>query len=154
MIVIPWLSLNIISMALNGPCYFYNYCLFRMLESKMINVYYDDRCPLCSREIEYYKKISPPAVINWCAIRKHISLLEKNGISYNESLKILHAAKTDGKIYRGVDAFILIWQQLSGWKWLARVVTLPVIYHFCTALYSIVAHWRFNSLEHCVLEQK
>jgi len=120
----------------------------------MISVFYDDRCPLCSREIEYYKKISPTTIINWCGISLHINTLEKHGVTYTESLKMLHAINAKGKTYRGVDAFILIWQQIPGWKWLARIVSLPVIYQVSKALYSVVARWRFNSLDHCVVQKK
>tara|TARA_R110002096_G_C14661614_1_gene728112 strand:- start:33555 stop:33932 length:378 start_codon:yes stop_codon:yes gene_type:complete len=115
----------------------------------MIKVFYDDRCPLCSKEIDYYKRIAPSTVIVWCGISQHISVLEKNDISYLESLKILHVINTEGKLYRGVDAFILIWQHIIGWRWFAKVVKLPLIYHVSKALYSIFAHWRFNRLTHC-----
>ena len=53
----------------------------------MIKVFYDDRCPLCSREINYYKRITPSADIVWHGIDQNINTLEKNGISYIESLK-------------------------------------------------------------------
>ena len=115
----------------------------------MISVFYDDRCTLCRREIEYYKKISYPDIISWCAISQHIYTLEKYGISYTEGLKILHAINAERKMCRGVDTFIFIWQQLSGWKWLARFIKLPIIYQISKALYSIFAHWRFNRLTHC-----
>ncbi|MDG1708209.1 MAG: DUF393 domain-containing protein [Emcibacteraceae bacterium] len=115
----------------------------------MIKVFYDDRCPLCSKEIEYYKKITPSADIVWCGISQNISTLEKNGISYIESLKIIHAINTEDKLYRGVDVFILIWQQIYGWRWFAKLVKLPLIYHASKALYSIFAQWRFNRLNHC-----
>jgi predicted DCC family thiol-disulfide oxidoreductase YuxK len=115
----------------------------------MIKVFYDDRCLLCLREIEYYKKISPPAIINWCGINQNISLLEKHGISYIESLKMLHAINAEGKIYCGIDSFIIIWQQLAGWKWLARLIKLPVIYQVSKYLYRVFAIWRFNRLTYC-----
>ena len=60
----------------------------------MISVFYDDGCPLCRREIEYYKKISSPDIISWCAISQHIYTLEKYGISYTEGLKILDDGNT------------------------------------------------------------
>ena len=116
--------------------------------TSMIKVFYDDRCPLCIREINYYKRITPSADIVWRGIDQNINTLEKNGISYIESLKILHVINTEGKLYRGVDAFILIWQQLSGWRWFAKIVKLPVIYHVSKTLYSIFARWRFNQLTH------
>lgn len=121
---------------------------------KMIKVFYDDRCPLCRREIEYYKKISPPAVIHWCGISQNTPTLEQHSISYTESLKILHAINTENKMHKGVDAFILIWQQLPGWRWLAKLVALPLIYQVMKVIYSIFARWRFKKLDHCVLEKR
>ena len=120
----------------------------------MITVFYDDRCPLCRREIEYYKNKSASATINWCGISQHICTLEKHGVSYLASLKMLHAINAEGKICRGIDAFILIWQQLAGWKWLAWLINLPVIYRASKELYSIFAHWRFNGLSYCEIEKK
>ncbi|MBT5185771.1 MAG: DUF393 domain-containing protein [Kordiimonadaceae bacterium] len=120
----------------------------------MIKVFFDDRCPICSREIDYYKRITPSADIVWCGISQHISTLEKNGISYIESLKVIHAINTENKHFRGVDVFILIWQQTSNWRWFAKIVKLPVIYHVSKALYSIFAHWRFNRLPLCKIGNK
>jgi predicted DCC family thiol-disulfide oxidoreductase YuxK len=118
----------------------------------MISVFYDDRCPICSREIDYYKKISPSSVIKFCGISHHLNTLEKNKISYKESLKIIHAINKEGQIFRGVDAFVLIWQQFTGWRWFAKFVKLPVIYQVIKALYNIFANWRFNRLAHCKLD--
>ncbi|MDG1858113.1 MAG: DUF393 domain-containing protein [Emcibacteraceae bacterium] len=115
----------------------------------MIKIFYDDRCSLCSREIDYYKRITPSADIVWCGISQNINTLEKNGISYLESLKNIHVINSEGKVYRGVDAFILIWRHIPGWRWFAKVVKLPLIYHLCRALYSIFTHWRFNRLTYC-----
>ena len=115
----------------------------------MINVFYDDRCPLCTREIEYYKKITPPSTINWYGISKHEETLKKHGISLIESLKLLHATNQEGKMKIGVDAFILIWQNLPRWNWLATVIKLPIIYQISGALYAFFAERRFNNLDHC-----
>ena len=34
----------------------------------MITIFYDDRCGMCSREINYYKKIAPKEVFDWAGI--------------------------------------------------------------------------------------
>lgn len=120
----------------------------------MIKVFYDDRCPLCRREIEYYKKISPATAINWCGISHNTQLLEQHCISNTESLKILHAINIENKMFKGVDAFILIWQQLPGWRWLAKFVALPIVYQVTKGIYRIFAHWRFKSLDHCEIEKR
>jgi len=118
----------------------------------MINVFYDDRCPLCRREIEYYKKLSAFTEINWSGISENILTLEKYGISYIESLKVLHAINEDNQMVYGVDTFILIWQQLPKWKWIAKFVELPLIYQLSKGIYRIFAKWRFKNLDHCTIE--
>jgi predicted DCC family thiol-disulfide oxidoreductase YuxK len=118
----------------------------------MINVFYDDRCPLCRREIEYYKKLSAFTEINWSGISENIPTLEKYGISHTESLKVLHAINEDNQMVYGVDTFILIWQQLPKWKWIAKFVELPLIYQLSKGIYRIFAKWRFKNLDHCTIE--
>lgn len=118
----------------------------------MINVFYDDRCPLCRREIEYYKKLSASTEIKWSGISENILTLEKYGISYIESLKVLHAINEDNQMVYGVDTFILIWQQLPKWKWIAKFVELPLIYQLSKGIYRIFAKWRFKNLDHCTIE--
>lgn len=118
----------------------------------MINVFYDDKCPLCRREIEYYKKLSASTEIKWSGISENILTLEKYGISYIESLKVLHAINEDNQMVYGVDTFILIWQQLPKWKWIAKFVELPLIYQLSKGIYRIFAKWRFKNLDHCTIE--
>ena len=118
----------------------------------MINVFYDDRCPLCRREIEYYKKLSALTKIKWSGISENIPTLEKYGISYTESLKVLHAINEDNQMVYGVDTFILIWRQLPKWKWLAKFVELPLIYQLSKGIYRVFAKLRFKNLDHCTIE--
>jgi predicted DCC family thiol-disulfide oxidoreductase YuxK len=119
----------------------------------MIKVFYDDKCNLCSREIEYYKKISKPSVINWCKLSQNKAELEKYAITYIQSLKMLHAVDSNGKLHIGIDAFIAIWQQLEGWKWIAKFISIPGFYQVSKNLYRRFANWRFNRLTHCVIER-
>lgn len=120
----------------------------------MIKVYYDDKCNLCCREIEYYKKISKSGTINWCKLSQHKNQLEKHGITYVQSLKMLHAADSSGKLHIGIDAFIIIWQQLATWKWIAKLISLPMFYQISKSLYRWFANWHFNRLQYCGIDQK
>ena len=102
--------------------------------------------------LEYYKKLSAFSEIKWSGISQNISTLEKYGIPHTESLKVLHAINEDNQMVYGVDTFILIWQQLPKWKWLAKFVGLPLIYQLSKGIYSIFAMWRFKNLDHCTIE--
>jgi len=99
----------------------------------MITVFYDDRCGVCAKEIAYYQKISPKGVFFWEGISKNQSTLQRLNIS----------------LYKGVDAFIKIWQYLPYFKWLSILVSLPIVYHSACWLYSFFAKYRFARLPHC-----
>ena len=65
-----------------------------------------------------------------------------------KALRRLHAQTTEGNIVEGVDAFCVIWKELSGWRWLGMFVSLPVVrdFGFC---YEKFADYRFSKLDHC-----
>lgn len=120
----------------------------------MITVFYDGKCGLCSKEINYYRNIAPDGVFNWQDITVSAEDLKKEGIRLCEGLKLLHAKDINGKIYIGVDAFILIWKQLKRWKLLAAIISLPLIRQATNFVYKIFASWRFKRLKHCQIALK
>ena len=93
----------------------------------MITVFYDGKCSLCYSEIEYYKRTAPEAVFEWVDITVDSSIIQKLGITYANGLKILHAQDSNGKLHIGVDAFLLIWRKIPGWRLLAIIVDIPII---------------------------
>ena len=129
--------------------------LLKKTQSKnMITVFFDGKCGLCSKEINYYRKIAPDGIFIWQDITKSADDLKANGISLSEGLKLVHTKDIDGKFYVGVDAFILIWKQLKGWHLLAIFVSLPIIKQIINFAYRIFANWRFKRLKHCQLAEK
>lgn len=50
----------------------------------MITVFYDGKCGLCSKEINYYRKIAPNDIFDWQDITKSADELKKEGISLTE----------------------------------------------------------------------
>lgn len=117
----------------------------------MITVFFDGKCGLCTREINYYRKIAPSGVFDWRDITGHTGDLEKHGISHVQALKQMRALDKDGQWHAGADAFILIWRQLSKWRVLAAVVALPGIRQIANLVYRLWAEWRFKRLTHCQL---
>lgn len=115
----------------------------------MIKVFYDGKCGLCRREIEYYKTIQSENIFEWIDITRDSSQIEKMGISYTDALKLLHVLDAKNDLHVGVDAFIIIWRHLKYFKTLSAFVALPVIKYFANFLYCIFAEWRFSKLSHC-----
>ena len=120
----------------------------------MITVFYDGKCGLCSKEINYYRKIAPSSIFDWQDITESVDDLNKEGISLAEGLKLLHAKDNNDNMHVGVDAFILIWRQLKRWRILAILVSLPLIKQIANLVYKAFARWRFKKLAHCQLAAK
>lgn len=113
----------------------------------MITVFYDGKCGLCSKEIRHYQRISPAGIFTWVDVTDEPKRLPEN-ISLEDALKRLHAEQ-NGELYCGVDAFVLIWRQLQGWKLLALVVGLPIIKDSAELFYAWFADWRYKRLPYC-----
>lgn len=115
----------------------------------MIKIFYDQHCSLCSKEINYYKSIAPQGIFLWRNLHTNNTLLRKYGIKHNEALMSLHAIDGKERLYRGIDAFCLIWNNLKGWRVLSFIIKLPIIYPASKILYSYFAQWRFNKMKYC-----
>ena len=116
---------------------------------KLIQVFYDGKCGLCSKEINYYKKISPQNIFKWNDIANNPDDLKVIKVSQYDALMYLHALDRDKNLKIGVDAFILIWDELKLWNLLSLFVKLPIIYQITKLLYNMFAGYRFKKLTHC-----
>ena len=115
-----------------------------------IKVYFDGNCGLCSKEINYYNKIDKKNIFEWVNIYTHDTDLKKFGITKSEALMELHALDENGKMYKGVDSFILIWKNLSFfWSILGILVSFYPIYLTAKFAYRKFAIQRFNKLGYC-----
>ena len=110
----------------------------------MLTVYYDGKCGLCRREIEYYKRVAPADRFLWCDIAHDPASLVDIDISQADALRRLHARDSAGTMYVGVAAFIAIWQRLSYWRYLALIIKLPLLQPLAAFLYDRFADYRFS----------
>ena len=120
----------------------------------MITVYYDGKCLLCNREINYYKSISNKNTFKWLDIANHPNELKSIQITQSDALRYLHVKDEFSKMHIGVDAFIVIWKNLRYWRLLAIIISIPVIKHFSMFIYKKFANYRFSKLSHCQISVK
>ena len=90
-------------------------------------IYYDGLCRVCSFEIDHYKTMRGADLI------KFVDITSANFNPANENLdpfKIheeIHAKDSAGRVYIGVEAFILIWSKLPAMRWLSRLAKRPSV---------------------------
>lgn len=111
-------------------------------QNKALSVYFDGLCPLCSREIEHYRKADGSDQILFVDITAADFNAAENGLDGKQIHKVVHVKTASGDIQTGVDAFIAIWQTLPKWNWLANAAKNSVIRPFLNGGYQVFAKIR------------
>ncbi|EAR60711.1 thiol-disulfide oxidoreductase DCC family protein [Neptuniibacter caesariensis] len=122
------------------------------LKSKPI-LFYDGSCSLCRHEINFYQKLDKKTRIIWSDISVEEGLLSEHNISYLSAMEELHGINQKGEILKGVDAFILIWQELPYFRTLAKLVVACRVLPLLRFAYKRFARWRFQK-QQCSITAK
>lgn len=105
---------------------------------KETEILYNGRCPICAAEIAHYKRRAAEAGAPLVFTDLNAVPLESWGLSSDQATRRLHA-RQKGRIISGFPAFLAIWRELPGMRWLARVLSLPGLRHTAGFLYNRVA---------------
>ncbi|MFT7109135.1 MAG: putative DCC family thiol-disulfide oxidoreductase YuxK [Psychrobacter glaciei] len=119
-------------------------------------IFYDGSCGLCKREIAHYQKLDKGNDIEWVNIISADLELKKMGIRFVDAMEVLHGVNKKGEVIKGVENFLMIWEQLPQYRWLAfivRALRLKTIMQWC---YLHFAKWRFKRriAEGCDIPEK
>ena len=98
-------------------------------------VLYNADCPVCSFEIDHYARYSAAKKLSIGFDDLNSCDLERYGVSREDAARRLHVLK-DGRVFAGVDAFLVLWRDMPRYRVLARVVGLPGIRHLASAVYD------------------
>ena len=92
-----------------------------------LTVLFDGACPLCRREIGVYqglRPIEPTTHLRFADVSLSQTALPAGG-NRTDYLKRFHVQTPNGHVLSGAKAFVALWSVLPGWRWLARVASLP-----------------------------
>jgi len=107
---------------------------------KIPKVYFNNSCGVCRMEINHYKKFNEK--LGWIDVTKNMEAQKETAKSSAELIRRLHVEQ-DGKIYQGIDAFLIVWSRLPKYRWLYKLVKTPGIYHASYIAYECLAYILF-----------
>lgn len=87
-------------------------------------VYFDGACPLCRREIAFYRKLSGAETVCWQDVNTSSSEDLGADLNRDQALKKFHMRRADGTLLVGAAAFAEIWRHLPLFRplyWLSRL---------------------------------
>jgi predicted DCC family thiol-disulfide oxidoreductase YuxK len=93
--------------------------------SACLTVLYDGDCPLCSREIGWYKDKAAAEAIDWIDVSDPAAALPA-GIAREAALRRFHVVKPDGSVASGAAAFLRLWQAFPGLRRAAGLLSRPL----------------------------
>tara|TARA_B000000477_G_scaffold8568_1_gene7068 strand:+ start:446 stop:826 length:381 start_codon:yes stop_codon:yes gene_type:complete len=107
---------------------------------KTPKVYFNNSCSVCRMEINHYKKYNEK--LGWIDVTNNKEAQKETAKSSAELIRRLHVEQ-DGKIYQGIDAFLIVWSRLPKYRWLYKLVKTPGIYHASYIAYECLAYILF-----------
>ncbi len=93
--------------------------------SGLLRVYFDGLCPLCSREIEHYRKRDTDSRVEWVDITRPGFDAKREGLDPDAVHRVFHVRTSEGLLISGVDAFIEIWKTIPSLNSWVRVARAP-----------------------------
>lgn len=105
-------------------------------------VYYDGSCPLCRREIGFYRRRAGAADILWVDVSRARSDELGPGLDAATAMARFHVRDRDGSLRSGAAGFIALWLALPNWRALGQAAALPPIQWALERAYRAFLHVR------------
>ena len=84
--------------------------------------------------------------IEWTDVHSNPDALSEVGASLEQVRERLYVKDSDGQLNVGADAFMCLWSQTRGQRWLAKLLRLPVLKQLTHSAYNVFARllYRWN----------
>lgn len=85
-------------------------------------MYYDGGCPVCAAGVDHWRRLDWARRVDWVDLMDVPDALEHEGVDFPTAMASLHVRDRTGRLVEGGDAFLALWDELPGWRWLSRLV--------------------------------
>ena len=106
--------------------------------SEKTEVLYNGDCPVCSREVRQYQRMTADAdlPIEYFDLNDR-EMSDRWQINSEDAARRLHV-RQGRQTYAGVPAFIVLWREIPRLRWLARIVSVPGVHWMACKIYDHV----------------
>ena len=99
----------------------------------MIEVYYDGSCPLCRREIDWYRQRGTKAAFHDISQAANLPA----DLDFQKAMARLHIRDMQGQLRDGAAAFAGLWAATPGLGWLGSIAQFKPITLCLEAMYRL-----------------
>jgi predicted DCC family thiol-disulfide oxidoreductase YuxK len=90
-------------------------------------VYFDGACPMCQREIAFYKSKTEGQAVTFIDVTACDAADLGDGLTRDAALARLHVRRPDGTLVSGAAAFADLWKAVPGFRVLGRLAAWPPV---------------------------
>lgn len=84
-------------------------------------VFFDGSCPLCRREIAFYRELGGAEDLSWVDVSASDATLFAAGLTRAQAMARFHVLTAEGKLVSGGAAFASLWSHLDGFRLAGRI---------------------------------
>ena len=94
-------------------------------ESPPLTVFFDGSCPICSKEIAFYRTRVGADMLSWIDVSDGRTALTQETVSREDLMARFHVQNSDGQLVSGGAAFAELWAALPAFKIFGKLFKLP-----------------------------
>lgn len=106
------------------------------------SVFFDGDCPLCRREIAFYRRRTGADEIHWIDVGAAGDGEVFAGLSREQALARFHVVNMEGQLMSGGAAFVYLWQCMPGFRPLGLLFRGAVSQWFLERVYFVFVRFR------------
>jgi predicted DCC family thiol-disulfide oxidoreductase YuxK len=100
-----------------------------------LTVIYNAECPICAREIASYRRYADARGLPLRFAGLQDGAAAEIGITTDAAARRLHVVR-NGELLAGLPAFVALWEEMPRFRWLARLVSLPLVRPVAHGIYE------------------
>ena len=118
--------------------------------SKSLTIFFDGSCPICSKEINFYKMRAGADELSWVDVSDEEIPIPIQTRSREELMARFHVLSSSGELVSGGAAFAELWASLPAFKIFGKIFKLPILRYLIDVGYDIFLTLRpkFQNLFH------
>ncbi len=107
-----------------------------------LTVFYDGACPLCRREIDFYRRRRGASELAWIDVSQHAENEVVPGLTKSQALARFHTRRPDGTLVSGGAAFAELWAALPTFRALGGIRKRPPLVWALDLAYPLFLKFR------------
>ena len=105
--------------------------------TRSLTVFFDGSCPICSKEINFYKMRTGADELSWVDVSDEEIPIPIQTRSREELMARFHVLSSSGELVSGGAAFAELWASLPAFKIFGKCFKLPILRFLIDVGYDI-----------------